>query len=211
MATRIHHSDLRSAAKLIAARRSVRRYREKDVPAELIDELLGHAVSAPSAHNRQPWRFAVIQDARPKARLARAMGARLREDRLRDGDPAPAVEADVARSFERITRSPVVLLVAATTTDMDRYPDAGRRDAEYLMAVQSTAMAVQNFLLLAHAAGLAACWMCAPLFCQDTARKALELPEDWRPQGLVTLGFAASEGKPCVRRPLSQVVRHLEE
>ena len=50
------------------------------------------------------------------------------------------------------------------------------------MAVQSTAMAVQNMLLLAHAEGLAACWMCAPLFCPDTVRAALDLPADWQPQ-----------------------------
>lgn len=192
-------------AQLIATRRSIRRYRPEAIAPELIDELLDCAANAPSAHNRQPWRFAPILDLDAKVRLARAMGERLRMDRLRDGDAPEAVEADVARSFERLTAAPVVVIVAATTLDMDAYPDPRRQQAEYLMAVQSTAMAVQNFLLLAHSAGLAACWMCAPLFCPDTVRTVMALPADWLPQSIITLGWPASQGRPRLRRPLADV------
>jgi len=93
---------------------------------------------------------------------------------------------------------------------MDAYPDPRRREAEYLMAVQSTAMAVQNLLLAAHSAGLAACWMCAPLFCPDTVRAVMALPADWQPQAIVTLGVPAAQGKPYSRRPLAEVVRRVE-
>jgi F420 biosynthesis protein FbiB-like protein len=91
---------------------------------------------------------------------------------------------------------------------MDYYPDARRQAAERLMAVQSVAMAVQNLLLAAHAEGLGACWMCAPLFCPDAVRSALSLPEDWEPQALVTLGYPGGPGKVPVRRPLADLVRH---
>ncbi len=193
----------------MATRRSVRRYLPDRVPKALIDELFQCAVNAPSAHNRQPWRFTVLHDDRLKARLAEAMGAKLRADRLKDGDPVAVVEADVARSFERISRAPVVVLVATTVAEMDSYPDPRRQHAEQLMAVQSTAMAVQNLLLAAHAAGLAASWMCAPLFCPDAVRNVLDLPADWQPQAIVTIGFPATSGKPYARRPLMEVVRHL--
>ena len=209
MPTAIDPKRFAEAAQFIASRRSIRRYREQTIPAELVEGLLACAVNAPSAHNRQPWRFAVLSRQDPKARLARAMGKRLRADRLRDGDAPAAVEADVARSFERISGAPVVVLVATSLLDMDAYPDAPRREAENLMAIQSTAMAVQNLLLGAHAAGLGACWMCAPLFCPDTVRAALDLPRDWHPQGIVTLGLPASAGKPYSRRPLSEVVRYV--
>jgi F420 biosynthesis protein FbiB-like protein len=199
----------RATADLIATRRSIRRYASEAIAPELVDELLGCAVNAPSAHNRQPWRFAVLREPDPKVRLARAMGERLRDDRLRDGDAPELVEADVTRSFQRITAAPVVIAVAVTMLDMDPYPDPRRREAEYLMAVQSTAMAVQNLLLAAHAARLAACWMCAPLFCPDTVRSVLALPEDWQPQAIITLGVPAAAAKPGSRRPLAEVVRHV--
>jgi F420 biosynthesis protein FbiB-like protein len=190
----------------IRSRRSIRRYTDQPVPGEVIERLLAAAIWAPSAHNRQPWRFAVVAAPEAKERLARAMGDRLRADRLADGDESDVVEQDVARSLVRITSAPVVVLVCLTMADMDSYPDTRRKKAEYTMAVQSAAMAVQNLLLAAHAEGLGACWMCAPLFCPEAVREALSLPEDWEAQALTTLGYPASAGKPPVRRPLSGVV-----
>ena len=149
----------------VSARRSIRRYRADPLPAGTIERLIDAARFAPSAHNRQPWRFFVLQAAEDKARLADAMGDRLRVDRLADGDDPQAIDKDVANSRARIVAAPAVIAVCFTLADMDRYADARRAEAERLMAVQSTAMAAQNLLLLAHAEGLGACWMCA---CQAT-------------------------------------------
>lgn len=191
---------------LLQARRSIRRYTADPVAPELIERLLTAATWAPSAHNRQPWRFAVIRSAAAKARLANAMGERLRADRLADGDPPEAIEQDAARSYARITGAPVVIALCLTMADMDMYPDTRRKKAEYLMAVQSVAMAAQNLLLAAHAEGLGACWLCAPLFCPEAVRAALALPEDWEPQALITLGYPANAGKLPVRRSLGEGV-----
>ena len=137
------------------------------------------------------------------------MGARLRADRSRDGDALDKIEKDVARSFTRIVSAPTLVLTCMTMEDMDRYPDAQRSAAERLMAVQGTAMAIQTLLLAAHAAGLGASVMCAPLFCPDIVRSALDLPPDWEPQALVTLGFPADSGKPLRRQALGHVVRKI--
>jgi nitroreductase len=116
------------------------------------------------------------------------MGQRLRGDRTADGDDPQVIEDDVVRSYARITEAPVVIVVCLDIRDMDRYPDDQRNTAEYLMAVQSTAMAVQNLLLAAHGEGLGACVMCAPLFCQDSVSDGLGLPSEWKAQMLVTIG-----------------------
>ena len=178
----------------IRTRRSIRRYMDQPIPAEMIERILTAATWAPSAHNRQPWRFAVLTAPETKERLARAMGNRLRADRLADGDDPEAVARDAQRSYTRLTGAPVVIVVCLTMADMDSYPDPRRRKAEYTMAVQSVAMAVQNLLLAAHAEGLGACWMCAPLFCPDTVREALALSEDWEAQAVITLGYPAGAG-----------------
>jgi coenzyme F420-0:L-glutamate ligase/coenzyme F420-1:gamma-L-glutamate ligase len=190
--------------RLATGRRSIRRYKTDPVPAETLDRILTAARWAPSAHNRQPWRFAILTPFAWKDRLARAMGDRLRRDRTADGDPAAAIEQDVARSYARITGAPAVIVVALDMSDMDRYPD-DRQRAEHAMAVQSTAMATQNLLLAAHAEGLGACWMCAPLFCPEVVVEALSLPKGWEPQAIITLGEAASEGKLATRRSLSEI------
>jgi F420 biosynthesis protein FbiB-like protein len=187
-------------------RRSIRRYDPgRPVPDALITQVLTAAVWAASAHNRQPWRFAVVRDADVKAALAGAMGAQLRRDLERDGVPEEVIAKDTGRSYARITGAPVLIMLCLSMCDMDDYPDAQRAHLEYLMAVQSTAMAGMNLLLAAHDAGLGACWMCAPLFCPDVARAALMLPEDWQPQGMITLGYPA-EHREKTRHPLEMSV-----
>ncbi|MBX3081323.1 MAG: nitroreductase family protein [Anaerolineae bacterium] len=177
--------------RVVLGRRSVRRYLDRPVPKEILEHILTAAVWSPSAHNRQPWRFAVVTAPETRQRLATAMGTRLRADLTADHAPADVIEKDVSRSFSRISKSPALILVALSMADMDRYPDEKRSRNEYLMAVQSTAMAVQNLLLAAHAEGLGACWMCAPLFCPDVVSAELSLPTDWQPQALITLGYPA--------------------
>lgn len=176
---------------LIQSRRSIRRYTDEPLSRELIDQLLTAATWAPSAHNRQPWRFAVIDSAETRHKLALAMGNQLRADLSADNVPQAAIDNDVARSYERISSAPALVLLCLSMTDMDSYADAKRSLYERIMAVQSCAMAGQNLLLAAHAHGLGACWMCAPLFCPDVVRNTLSLPPDWEPQGLITLGNPA--------------------
>ena len=130
-------------------RRSIRRYRPEPLPAGTIERLLDAARFAPSAHNRQPWRFAVLRSGE-KERLAAAMGGG-RADRLAD---RRRLDRAGRRSHPH-HRAPRRIAACLTLADMDRYPDARRAEAERLMAVQSTAMAVQNMLLLAHAEGSA--------------------------------------------------------
>jgi coenzyme F420-0:L-glutamate ligase / coenzyme F420-1:gamma-L-glutamate ligase len=191
---------------VIHKRRSIRRYQSAQIDPAVIERLLRAATQAPSAHNRQPWRFAVLDDTAPKKMLAIAMGQRLRKDRTDDGDDPQAIEADVARSYSRITEAPVVILVCMDVRDMDEYSDERRRQAEYLMAVQSTAMAAQNLLLAAEQEGLGACVMCAPLFCPEVVAEASKLPHGWQVQMLVTVGQPDNAGKHRPRRPLSDII-----
>jgi len=186
-------------SEVIHTRRSIRRYLDRPVPPALIDQLLDAATWAPSAHNRQPWRFVVIETAAVKAQLADRLGERLHADRLRDGDPLDLIERDRARSRTRLISAPIVIVACLSMVDMDRYPDERRSALEETMAIQSVAASIQNLLLTAHELGLGACWMCAPLFAPDVVREALNLPNDWGAQAVITLGYPADTGKPRER------------
>ena len=180
--------QFREFAALARSRRSVRVYENRPIADDLLRELLETAIWSPSAHNRQPWRFAVVRDT---AHLANQMAHQLRKDLEADGVSEAIITADTGRSTTRIIGASAAIVLCLTMADMDRYPDAKRGEAERIMAVQSVAMAGQNLLLAAHAAGLGACWMCAPLFCPNVVRDSLELPLDWEPQALITLGYPA--------------------
>lgn len=175
------------------------------MPDSVIADLLEAARWAPSAHNRQPWRYVIIRDPGIKKHFAGRMASQLRSDLESDGVPGPVIKADTERSQKRLNAAPVLLLVCVSMADMDDYPDDRRSQHEYEMAVQSIAMSAQNVLLTAHAHGLGAVWLCAPLFCPGTVRNALDLPDDFLPQGVIALGYPDPDnpGTSKPRRPHS--------
>ncbi len=190
---------------IIQERRSIRRFDGSAIPPETLQRVLEAATMAPSAHNRQPWRFVILTALDDKRSLANALGEELREDRLADGDDPGQIEKDVTQSIERITNAPVVVIACLSMEAMDVYPDERRKTAEYIMAVQGVSMAAQNLLLAAHAEELGACWLCAPLFTKDEVREEMSLPDGWDPQGLILLGFPAEAGKERPRRAMEEV------
>ncbi|MDW8064339.1 MAG: nitroreductase family protein [Anaerolineae bacterium] len=192
---------------LLRSRRSIRQYLPQPIPPSWVIALLEAARWAPSAHNRQPWRFVVLEDAILKARIAQAMGERLSADLRQDGVPEEQIVGDVARSRERIVSAPLAIVVCLSMTEMDCYPDERRQRAEQTMATQSVAMAGQNMLLMAHALGLGACWICAPLFCPETVQETLGLPTDWEPQGMILIGFPARLPQRKPRKPFEAFVQ----
>ena len=196
---------LHAFIELARTRRSIRRYTSAPVTDEVLTTLLEAAAWAPSAHNRQPWRFCVVQSAVVKATLSTRMAEAWRSDLASDGADPLEIERRVAISQARLTGAPVLIAPCVTLAEMDVYPDPVRSQAEWTMAVQSVALACQNLLLAAHAAGLGACWMCAPLFVPALVRQVLDLPETWQPQAILTLGYPAEE-KTRDRAPLTERV-----
>ena len=61
------------------------------------------------------------------------------------------------------------------------------------MALLSLGAAVENLMLSAADAGLASCWVAAPIFCPEAARDALALPDEWLPHALVLVGHPDPE------------------
>jgi coenzyme F420-0:L-glutamate ligase/coenzyme F420-1:gamma-L-glutamate ligase len=189
----------------LSKRHSVRRFTSQPVERELLVEVLQAATLAPSAHNRQPWRFVALENRVSRESLAAAMATDFEQDLQADGLSVAEVEAQVKRSYQRIVEAPAAILLCLDTSLGDVYPDIRRQQAELLMGVQGVAMAGENLLLAAAGVGLGGVWMCAPLFAQETVRQALDLPESWLPQGLALLGYASKPVAARSRRPLGEV------
>jgi len=189
----------------LRSRRSIRHFRPDMVPAAVIRRILETATYAPSTHNDQPWRFAVLTTAETKNHLSETMAADFCHDLEKDG----LLEADIAARLERarcrIHEAPVVVILCMDATGMNSYPDPKRQQAEMTMAVQSTALAGLQLLLAAHAEGLGGVWTCGPLFTPETVRAALDLPITWQPQAMLFIGYPAETPTIPERKPLEQV------
>lgn len=190
---------------LVEARQSIRQYRPEPVATEVVERLLRRATAAPSAHNKQPWRFIVLTDGDRRQALIDAMSDRFAEDLRADGVPSERISQLVERGRQRMGQPPLAIVLCMTLEDMDDYPDEARRQAERVMAVQSAALAGGHLLLAAAAEGLGACWICAPLFAPDVVRSALDLPQTWEAQAVVVIGHPAESGRNRARKPLQEV------
>lgn len=194
---------------LLESRRSVRRFRPETISNEVLERILLAATWAPSAHNRQPWRFVILQTEGSKAGFAGAMGEAFKADLLRDGVPLEDALSQVERSRQRITGASVAILLCLDLDEVDEYPDPERQKAAHLMAVQGVALAGGHLLVAAHALGLGAVWMCAPLFAENIVKETLALPVRWEPQALVLLGYPAKIPQVSSRKPLAEISKYL--
>lgn len=193
---------------LISGRRSVRAYQDRPVEHTLLLQLLEAARWAPSPHGRQPWRFAVITQPEPKARLAEQMGATWESNLQMDGQAPEVVAIRLEKSRQRILRAPALIMPCLYLEDLDHYPDEQRQADETTMAIQSLGAAIQNMLLMAYHLGLDSGWMCAPLFCPEVARDALQLDTRLIPHALISLGYAAADPKRRERLPLNDIIAY---
>ncbi len=189
----------------LRTRRSIRRFKPDPVPDSVMQKILTTAAFAPSAHNRQPWRFVVITDCAIKQALAEAMALDFERDLTRDNLPPEKIQAQIKRSKERITSAPVAILLCLDMSEMDSYSDEKRNHAEYTMAVQSVAAAGLQLLLAAHAEGLGGVWACWPLFAQETIQKTLNISETWEPQAMMFVGYPDTEPKEKALKVLESV------
>lgn len=205
---------------LMKSRRSVRRFKP-DVPSrELVSRLLEAGITAPSASNKQPWRFFVVQ---ARARIA-AMAAAVREAVERIARHVEPESEQAFRAygnyFTRFEAAPVViaalhrpLRVLSNLVDAETAPDDLRRieAMERDSGLIGTAMALENLLLAAHDLGLGASGMTGPLVASDRLREILEVPPSWSIAALVAVGFPDEVPTPTERKPLDKVVRWIEE
>jgi nitroreductase len=113
----------------IATRKSVRSYRDEDVPEELLERILAAARIAPSASNRQEWRFVVVRDPATRQQLVQA-----------------------ANGQRFVGQAPVVLACCAET-------DEGLMPCGHLRYTIDLAIAIDHITLCAAAEGLGTCWI----------------------------------------------------
>ena len=164
----------------LRTRRSIRRFKPDPVPASVVDRILATTTFSPSAHNLQPWRFAIVQQTRPRQKLGEALTKKMRDDMTVEGAPQTDIDKRVSISLRRIVEAPVIILLCRDVTAIRK-----EEPEESMMAVQSVALAGLQLLLAAHAEDLGGNWICWPLYAQKEARDALTLPETWQPQAMI--------------------------
>jgi len=201
-------TDYDRLLELIRARRSVRRFSDSAVSREDITRLLEAARWAPSNHNRQPWKFLVIQDKQQIKRLAEVVSRGLSEKLKSLPEAAAAYASEFTRYATFFAGAPVLLVARHKRPVSVSAPVlAGLKNPELVSGEPlSVAMAVQNLLLAAQALGLGTCVLTGPLLVQDLVARALELPAGHDFTCFVAIGHPAEAPTPPRRKSIEQIV-----
>jgi len=200
-------NDYEQILALITSRRSIRKFSQQPVSRENILRVLEAARWAPSNHNRQPWRFIVFEDRTQIGKLAEAVGAEL-SGKL---ETLPAVARGYAIEFAAyatfFAKAPILAVVLHKRPV--NFSSALLKDVSQPELVSgeplSSAMAVQNLLLAAHALGLGACVLTAPLVVRETVVRELNLPGEYEVTCLVALGYPDETASPPRRKSVEQI------
>jgi nitroreductase len=174
---------------LMQSRRSIRNFTEQMVSRDDLDRLLGAARWAPSNHNRQPWKFIVMDDPARIYKLANQVRQGM-EQKVKSLPEVAAVHAAGLVQYGTFFSAAPVLIVAMHKLPIPAATALwnGTRNPELVSGEPiSVAMAMQNLLLAAHALGLGACVMTAPLLADDLT-DILQVPPGFALTGLIAVG-----------------------
>ena len=197
--------------RVLRERRSVRQFRGEPIPRALVEQLIEAASWAPSATNRQDWRFTVVTSATRKQEMADAV--RRRWDAIlaanRDCGFIEEIER-YAASFARFAHAPALVVVSARAPDSFQRHLLGEAAIATAGSATSAAMAAQNLMLAAHALGLATCCMTGVVAARDELRPLIGLGRRDELVCIVALGYAAETPPPPPRKPIDEIARFIE-
>ena len=148
----------------IYSRRSIRRYKPDEVPEKSIMEIIKARTLAPSAKNRQPWKFvAVTGDS--KADMLKAMEKGLEREKEKPLLPDSTNNfSDAENTFKIMQQAPLIIfIINRFGSCIDKTLTPEERVYEICNA-QSIGAAIENMSLAADDLGLGSLWICNTYF-----------------------------------------------
>lgn len=152
----------------ILTRTSIRDYQEKPVEDEKVEQMLRAAMAAPSAGNKQPWRFIVIKDKNTLNAISENF-----------------------QTMKMAAKAPMAIVVCGDLKAT--FPGDG---VGYW--VEDASAATENLLLAAHSLGLGAVWCGIYPMKERVAqlKEMLNIPDDILPLNVVPIGYPAVDPAP---------------
>jgi nitroreductase len=172
---------------VVRARKSVRSYEEREVPTDIIEQIIEMGALAPTGGNLQAREFIVVREKETKSAIARTT---YRGDSF-----------DITKNQDWIADAPVIVVIVANR------PVAALRygyQASDSLVYQDIGACVENMLLSAVNFGLGACYITG--FMEHLLSGVLELPVEYEAVACLTLGYPKGEPVPKTKRSSKELI-----
>ena len=154
-------------------RRSIRKYKDKEVPLNIVGEILDLAGYAPSSGNLQNWRFVILTKQAKRQSIA-----------------------DACLQQDWMIEAPVYIVICNDYQSVkDYYGKLGQ-----MYCIQNCANIATGIMLVAYNQGLGSCWVGA--FDNEAVQRILNIPENMDPEIIITLGYSDEVKRPSLREDL---------
>lgn len=150
---------------LISARKSVRDFLPEPIPEDILNNIMEAGRLAPSAQNRQPWRYLIYTDPNRIQQIAKHCGL-------------------IGLSNFFIKKAPCLVVACADTKSNIRI-----NNQDYYLV--DTAISLHQMVLTAWEYGIGSCWLAA--FSEKKLRAYLDLPKSWKVVALCPFGYPADK------------------
>lgn len=189
--------------KAIKNRRSIRRYKNQDVPRQMIEEVIEAGMLAPSSKNRQPWKF-VVTSGKAKCEALAAMEKGLHREKKAPLLPGCTQYIGGAEHTLRIMEQAPVVIFIVNTLGIDIHSVLTPEDRIYEMCnAQSIGAAIENMSLEAEELGLGSLWICDTCFAYEELNRWLGA--DGELIAALALGYADEQPAARPRKGLEEV------
>ena len=188
----------------IKDRRSIRKYQNKDVPRNMIEEIIQAGMLAPSSKNRQPWEFVVVTDA-AKADMLEAMQKGLEREKASPILPNSAKHIKAAEyTVSIMEQAPVVILIVNPLGMAIDKPITPEDRIYEICNAQSIGAAIENMTLTATELGLGSLWVCDTYFVYRELKDWLHTDRELFASLVVGYADVAPSARP--RKPIDAAV-----
>lgn len=193
--------------KEIENRRSIRKYKRHEISKEIIEDIIYSATLAPSAKNRQPWKFIVYQG-EEKSKLVDVMHQEIKLEKITHKlMPEWAFAIPDAENTVRVMEEAPCLIAVLNTnqkTPFDSIEDE-KRIVEICDSL-SIGAAIENMILTATSYGLGTLWIANTCFAYNELIEFIET--DSQLTGIVAIGFANETPAKRPRKPVADIVEY---
>lgn len=190
---------------IIKGRRSIRRFKSNPVPKECLELIFEAARWAPSAGNRQSWRFIIATDPETKKEVGEIY-QKIRErelEQLPKDDPQYKIRRE--RTKAKVYRD--LFVTAPTIIVVCGVPKESFRMRTYVL---DCAITIQNMLLMAHTLGLGSVYINFDRPEHADLIKRIEsllgVTEDTKIMAILPLGYPNEQPVPPPRKEISEIV-----
>ena len=180
---------------VVITRRSIRKFKSEKISNDKILKILEAGNLAPTASNRQPWKFLIVQRStldRMRELLNLSFKERLKDigpEKMHDAIKDLSIPTDKSGNkieglngfYETLGNAPIAVIV---------YVEKNEDFWIYNNNLCDASAAIQNMLLTAWNEGIGSCWMTGPLKKKEKEiKKFLEIDEDQLIVGIIPFGI----------------------